>query len=130
MHRRPSLTRAVTLLAAVALAAAACSSSDADKAGGTRTKPPVVLTLADHEQDPDQVQFWIEEVQRRAGGSLRIQVTNHWRDQEFTFDKATIADVQAGEAQLAKVAARAYDIGRREQLPGAAGAVPDRQPDA
>jgi hypothetical protein len=132
MHRRPSLTRAFTLLAAVvvALAASACSSSDADKAGGTKTKPPVVLTLADHEQGPDQVQFWIDEVQRRAGGSLRLQVANRWRDQEFAFDEATIADVQAGRVQLAKVNARAYDIGRREQLPGAAGAVPDRQPDA
>ena len=111
MHRRPLRTRAraFTLLAAVALAASACSSSDADKAGGTRTKPPVVLTLADHEQGPDQVQAWIEEVQRRSGGSLRIQVTNRWRDQEIDYDKGTIADVQAGKVQLAKVAARAYD---------------------
>jgi TRAP-type transport system periplasmic protein len=111
MHRRPPRTRAFTLLAAVvvALATSACSSSDADKAGGTRTKPPLVLTLADHEQGPDQVQFWIEEVQRRAGGSLRIQVTNHWRDQELAYDKATIADVQAGKVALAKVAAGAYD---------------------
>jgi TRAP-type C4-dicarboxylate transport system substrate-binding protein len=111
MHRRPSRTRAraFTLLAAVALAASACSSSDADKAGGTRTQPPVVLTLADHEQGPDQVQAWIEEVQRRSRGSLRIQVTNHWRDQESAYDKATIADVQAGKVQLAKVSARAYD---------------------
>jgi TRAP-type transport system periplasmic protein len=111
MHRRPSHTRprAFTLLAAVALAASACSSSDVDKAGGTRTKPPVVLTLADHEQGPDQVQAWIEEVQRRAGGSLRIQVTNHWRDQELAYDKATISDVQAGKVALAKVNARAYD---------------------
>jgi TRAP-type C4-dicarboxylate transport system substrate-binding protein len=97
--------------AAVALAAAACSSegSGADKAGGTRAKPPVVLTLADHHQGPDQVQYWIEEVQRRAGGSLRIQVTNHWRDQEVAYDKATIADVQAGKVALAKVNAGAYD---------------------
>jgi TRAP-type C4-dicarboxylate transport system substrate-binding protein len=109
MHRRPPLTRACTLLAAVALAASACSSSGADKAGGTRAKPPVVLTLADHEQGPDQVQFWIEEVQRRSGGSLRIQVTNHWRDQEVAYDKATIADVQAGKVALAKVNAGAYD---------------------
>ena len=115
MHRRPPRTRACTLLAAivVALATAACSGSDADKAGGTRTQPPVVLTLADHEQGPDQVQFWIEEVQRRSGGSLRIQVTNQWRDQEADYDKGTIADVQAGKVQLAKVAARAYDtVGR------------------
>ena len=68
-----------------------------------------MLTLADHEQGPDQVQFWVEEVQRRAGGSLRIQVTNHWRDQEFTYHKATVADVQAGKVQLAKINARAYD---------------------
>jgi TRAP-type C4-dicarboxylate transport system substrate-binding protein len=111
MHRRRSRTRAFTLLAAVAvaLAASACTGSGVDKAGGTRTEPPVVLTLADHEQAPDQVQFWIDEVQRRSGGSLRIQVTNNWRDQEFDYDKATIADVQAGKVQLAKVAARAYD---------------------
>ena len=80
-----------------------------DKAGGTQTPQPVVLTLADHEQDPHDVQFWIDEVQRRSGGSLRIQVTNRWRDQEFAYDKATIADVQAGKVQLAKVNARAYD---------------------
>jgi TRAP-type C4-dicarboxylate transport system substrate-binding protein len=111
MHRHRSRTRAVTLLAAlaVALAASACTGSGVDKAGGTRTEPPVVLTLADHEHAPDQIQFWIEEVQRRTGGSLRIQVTNRWRDQEVAYDKATIADVQAGKVQLAKVAARAYD---------------------
>ena len=103
--------RAFTLLAAVALAlaASACSGSGVDKAGGTRTEQPVVLTLANHEQGPEDVQFWIEEVQRRSGGSLRIQVQNQWRDQELAYDKATIADVQAGKVQLAKVAARAYD---------------------
>jgi TRAP-type C4-dicarboxylate transport system substrate-binding protein len=111
MHRHPSRTRALTLLAAlvIALAASACSGSSVDKAGGTRTKPPVVLTLANHEQGPEDVQFWIEEVQRRSGGSLRIQVTNNWRGQETDYDKGTIADVQAGKVQLAKVAARAYD---------------------
>jgi TRAP-type C4-dicarboxylate transport system substrate-binding protein len=111
MHRRPSLTRALALLAvlAVMLAAAACSGSGVDKAGGTRTEQPVVLTLANHEQGPEDVQFWVDEVQRRSGGSLRIQVTNRWRDQEFAYDKATIADVQSGKVQLAKVNARAYD---------------------
>jgi TRAP-type C4-dicarboxylate transport system substrate-binding protein len=111
MHRRPSLTRALALLAALAvmLAAAACSDSGVDKAGGTQTPQPVMLTLADHEQNPNDVQLWIDEVQRRSGGSLRIQVTNRWRDQEFAYDKATIADVQAGKVQLAKVNARVYD---------------------
>jgi TRAP-type C4-dicarboxylate transport system substrate-binding protein len=94
---------------AVALVASACSGSNADKAGGTRTAPPVVLTLANHEKNQQDVQYWLEEVQRRSGGSLRIQVTDRWRDQEFAYDKATIADVQAGKVQLAKVNARAYD---------------------
>jgi TRAP-type C4-dicarboxylate transport system substrate-binding protein len=111
MHRHSSLTRAFTLLAALAvmLTGAACSGPGVDKAGGTRTEQPVVLILANHEEAPDDVQFWVEEVQRRSGGSLRIQVTNRWRDQEFAYDKATIADVQAGKVQLAKVNARAYD---------------------
>jgi TRAP-type C4-dicarboxylate transport system substrate-binding protein len=111
MHRLPSLTRAFALLVALVamLAASACSGAGVDKAGGTKTEQPVVLTLANHEQGPEDVQPWIEEVQRRSGGSLRIQVTNRWRDQEFAYDKATIADVQAGRIQLAKIAARAYD---------------------
>jgi hypothetical protein len=68
-----------------------------------------MLTLADHEQSPAQIQFWIEEVQRRSGGSLAIQVTNRWRDQEVAPDQATLADVQAGKVPLAKVNASAYD---------------------
>lgn len=38
MHRQLPRTRACTLLAAVALGAVVCSSSDADKAGGTMAK--------------------------------------------------------------------------------------------
>jgi TRAP-type C4-dicarboxylate transport system substrate-binding protein len=111
MHRRLSRARAFALLAAVAvgLATSACTGSGVDKAGGTRTKPPVVLTLANHEDAPEDLRFWIEEVQRRSDGSLRIEVTNRWRQQEADYDKGTIADVQAGKVQLAKVAARAYD---------------------
>ena len=111
MHRRLSLSRALALLAALAVmvAAGAGCGSGVDKAGGTQTPQPVVLTLADHAQDPADVQYWIDEVQRRSGGSLRIQVTSRWRDQELAYNKATIADVQAGKVQLAKVAARAFD---------------------
>jgi TRAP-type transport system periplasmic protein len=111
MRRHRSLTRAFALLAALAvvLAASACSDTNLDKAGGTRTERPVVLTLANHEVGPHDVQYWVDEVQRRSGGSLRIQVTNRWREREFAYDKATIADVQAGKVQLAKVNARVYD---------------------
>jgi ABC-type glycerol-3-phosphate transport system substrate-binding protein len=100
MHRRPSLSRALRVLAALAVmvTAGACSGSDVDKAGGTQTPQPVLLTLAHHEQNPEEIQYWIDEVQRRSGGSLRIQMTSRYPPQEFAYDKATIADVQAGEA--------------------------------
>jgi TRAP-type C4-dicarboxylate transport system substrate-binding protein len=111
MHQGLSSTRAVAVvgLLAIALATSACAGSGVDKAGGTRSKQPVVLTLANHEDAPEDLQYWIEEVQRRSGGSLSIQVTNRWRNQEIDYDKATIADVQGGKVQLAKVAARTYD---------------------
>jgi TRAP-type C4-dicarboxylate transport system substrate-binding protein len=91
------------------VAAGAGCGSGVDKAGGTQTPQPVVLTLAHHEFGPDAIQFWIDEVQRRSGGSLRIQMTSRFPPQEFAFDKATIADVQAGKVQLANVSARAFD---------------------
>jgi TRAP-type C4-dicarboxylate transport system substrate-binding protein len=111
MHRGPSRTSASTLFVTlvVAFIASACSGASVDKAGGTRTKQPVVLTLANHERAPEDFQYWIEEVRRRSGGSLDIQVSHRWREQEADYEKATIADVQAGKVQLAKVAARAYD---------------------
>jgi hypothetical protein len=102
MRRRPSLTRAFTLLAAVALGRLGLFQLRRGQGGRHQDQAAVVLTLADHEQGPDQVQFSIEEVQRRAGGSLRIQVTNQWRDQQFASNQATIADVQAGEASWPK----------------------------
>src|SRR5919199_3809187 len=109
MHRRRPSIPAGTLLGVVtvALVVSACAGSGVDKAGGMRTEPPVILTLANHELGPEDVMFWIEEVQRRSGGSLRIEVKNHWREGEADYDKATIADVQTGKVQLAKVAAHA-----------------------
>jgi TRAP-type C4-dicarboxylate transport system substrate-binding protein len=111
MHRRPSLTRALTVLAALAVmvAAGAGCGSGVDKAGGTHTPQPVVLTLVHHEFDPDPIQYWIDEVQRRSGGSLRIQMTSRYPPQEYAYDKATIADVQAGKVQLANVSTRVFD---------------------
>jgi TRAP-type C4-dicarboxylate transport system substrate-binding protein len=111
MHRRQSLSPTVALLAifAVVLATAGCSGSGGDKAGGARVERPTVLTLANHEGGSEDFQHWVEEVQRRSAGSLRIEVSPRWRDDATDYDKATIADVQAGKVQLAKVSARAYD---------------------
>ena len=111
MHRRQSLSPNVGLLAifAVVLATSGCSGSGGDKAGGARVDRPTVLTLANHEGASEDFQHWIDEVQRRSAGSLRIEVSPRWRDDATDYDKATIADVQAGKVQLAKVSARAYD---------------------
>jgi hypothetical protein len=69
MRRRPLLTRAFTLLAAVAvaLAVSACFGSGLDKAGGPGTRAAGRAHLRDHKQDPTDVQLWIEKVQRRSG---------------------------------------------------------------
>jgi TRAP-type C4-dicarboxylate transport system substrate-binding protein len=91
------------------VAAGAGCGSGVDKAGGTHTPQPVVLTLVHHEFDPDPIQYWIDEVQRRSGGSLHIQMTSRYPPQEFAYDKATIADVQAGKVQLANVSTRVFD---------------------
>ena len=111
MHRRQSLSPRIALLAifAVVLATSGCSGSGGDKAGGARVDRPTVLTLANHEGGSEDFQHWVEEVQRLSGGSLRIEVSPRWRDDATDYDKATIADVQTGKVQLAKVSARAYD---------------------
>jgi TRAP-type C4-dicarboxylate transport system substrate-binding protein len=100
---------AVCLLVASPMLATGCGGrSGLDKAG-PGTAAPLVLTLANHEQGPDDVQAWADAVQRLSGGTLRIRVGNNWRAQDLGFDRRTIADVRSGRIDLAKIAVRAYD---------------------
>ena len=64
---------ALCLLATVAALTAGCGSAKLDKTGTPVRDKPVVLTLADHENGTLDVQNWIHEVQRRSGGTIRIE---------------------------------------------------------
>ena len=103
------MKRVVLGLLAAVIVTAGCASARVDKTGKPVRDKPVVLTLADHENSTLDVQNWIDEVQRRSGGTIRIRVENGWRGQDSDYDRATIADVRAGRIDIAKIAARSWD---------------------
>ena len=100
---------AICLLATAALTAGCGGSAKLDKTGTPVRDKPVVLTLADHETDTLDVQNWINEVQRRSGGTIRIEFRGGWRVKDPDYDRGTIADVRAGRIDIAKIAARSWD---------------------
>jgi TRAP-type C4-dicarboxylate transport system substrate-binding protein len=111
---RPALMRIVRglgvclLVASTALATSCGGRPGLDKAGA-KPAAPVVLKLANHEHGPDDLQAWIDAVQRLSNGSIRIHVVNNWREVDRGLERRTIGDVRSGRIALAKVPARAYD---------------------
>jgi len=101
---------AICLLATAAALTAGCGgSAKLDKTGTPVRDKPLVLTLADPETGTLDVRNWIQEVQRRAGGTIRIEVRQGWRAKDPDYDRGTIADVRAGRIDIAKIAARSWD---------------------
>jgi TRAP-type C4-dicarboxylate transport system substrate-binding protein len=83
-----------------------------DRAGGDADVDPTVLTFAQPiggTTPPDQLVAWAEQIDELTGGSLQIEFENGWRLGEADYESATIADVQAGEIDMAWVGARAFD---------------------
>ena len=96
-------------IAGVLALAVACGGSG-DRAGGRGIAEPVVLTLAQgNDEPPEQLVSWAEEVARRSDGSLQIEFANLWRNGETDAEIGTIGDVRDGEVDLAWVGARAFD---------------------
>lgn len=94
----------------VAAAVVGCSSSsDEDKAGVETREKPVELVLANHDDSSEAVGAWADAVEKLSDGSIRIRVSNSWRQGESNYEQATLRDVGRGEVALAIVAARAYD---------------------
>jgi TRAP-type transport system periplasmic protein len=94
----------------VAAAVVGCSSSnDEDKAGVESRDKPVELVLANHDDSSETVGAWADAVEKLSDGSIRIQVSNSWRQGESNYEQATLRDVGRGKVDLAIVAARAYD---------------------
>jgi hypothetical protein len=108
----PAVSRGLVvclLVASLALATGCGSRTGIDKAGHKSASKPLVLTLANHEQGPDEVQAWADAVRRLSNGTLLIRVANNWRKEDLDYDRKTIGDVQSRRVALAKIAARAYD---------------------
>jgi len=108
--RRITQWAAVTVLAGLALAPAACSGSGSDKAGGEDKAEPRVLTMANPNPDrAPQLASWAEEVSRLSGGTLAIEFKDSWRIGEPRYEAGTLEDLAAGKVDMAWVGARAFD---------------------
>jgi TRAP-type transport system periplasmic protein len=109
-HLLVRISIAVCLLVAAAAVAGGCSgASDENKAGNEKRDKPVDLVLANHDDSSESVGAWAEAVERLSDGSIRIRISNNWRQGESKYEQATVGDVRHGKVALAAVAARAYD---------------------
>ena len=109
MHGTKTVSWAVTatVVGAVVMTSA-CRGPD--RAGGDADVDPTVLTFAQpNDGAPDQLVAWAEHVNRLTNGTVQIEFANGHRIGEPDYESATIADVQAGEIDMAWVGARAFD---------------------
>jgi TRAP-type C4-dicarboxylate transport system substrate-binding protein len=102
------MRRPATLLVLAALALTGCGGRHADKAGGD-TRHPLVLTLANGTSVPWELQPFADEVRRRSGGTIRIEIRSAWRGGRPHFESDLIRDVEAGTVDLGSVGTRAWD---------------------
>jgi TRAP-type C4-dicarboxylate transport system substrate-binding protein len=110
MHRsKTSRWAAAATTAGAVIVSSACQGPD--RAGGDADVDPTVLTFAQpNDGGPDdQLVAWAEHVDRFTSGSIQIEFENGWRLGAADYESATIADVQAGEIDMAWVGARAFD---------------------
>jgi TRAP-type C4-dicarboxylate transport system substrate-binding protein len=83
--------------------------STANKAGGTTSGKPTVLTLADPDVGLPGVQEFVRATRRLSGDSIRIEIRSGSHPREINYDRGTLADVRAGRVDLAKITVRSLD---------------------
>jgi TRAP-type C4-dicarboxylate transport system substrate-binding protein len=103
----PAIRRIAPWLALLFIVAG-CGSVGFDKAGGSH-RTPVVLTMANGNFAPQELQAFADEVARRSGGALRIKFETNWRRGQRDAETGLIRDVRAGKADLGAVGGRAWD---------------------
>ena len=101
---------ACAVVAAVAVATGCSSDSGESKAGNESRAKPVELVLANHEGGSENVGAWAEAVERLSEGSIRIRVSNNWRQGESNYEEAILNEVRRGDVPLASVMSRALDV--------------------
>jgi TRAP-type C4-dicarboxylate transport system substrate-binding protein len=92
---------------AAALAVGACDGGDTQRAGGEPAGPTKVLKLANANPSTDELQLFIDQVEKVSDGRLRIEPVNDWRKGETRYEMGLIQDVKAGKADLGWVGSRA-----------------------
>ena len=92
---------------AAALAVGACGGGDTQRAGGEPAGTTKVLKLANANHATDELQLFIDQVEKISNGRLRIEPINEWRMGETEYEKGLIQDVEAGDADLGWVGSRA-----------------------
>ena len=106
---QPHIQRRIAGATALAvLSLGGCGGEAVDKTGGDARKV-LRLTLAHHSAGTEGVSEWVDAVERLSDGTIDIVVKPGWREGERAFEAATIKDVQEGRADVASVAARAFD---------------------
>lgn len=90
---------ALGLSLVVLSAACACSISSSDKAGGT-ARTTTVLTMANGNVRPQELQLFADQVASRSAGSMRITFRNEWVSPRADYKTQLIRDVDAGEGGL------------------------------
>jgi TRAP-type transport system periplasmic protein len=105
---RLAATATIASLVLAAAALASCGGAGTDKLGGVK-REPLVLTMANGNGNPRELQPFVDEVSRLSHGAVRIRVVNDWRAGEITYETGIIHDVEAGKADLGWVGGRAWD---------------------
>ena len=110
MARTNAQWAAVAVLgAALALAVGGCLGSNSDKAGGEQHQKPVVLTMANGNGLPLELEAFAASVARLSHNTVRIKFENNWRQGSPSYETEVIADVEAGKADLGWAGSRAFD---------------------
>ena len=97
------------MLIAVGFVAGGCGGTSSDKAGGAAKVEPVVLTIANGNRGPLELEPFAAAVARLSGGTLRIDFKNGWRSGSASYETAAIRDVKVGRVDLAWAGSRAFD---------------------
>ena len=103
-------TGVITLSLAGALAGCQTPTAapPADRAGGAPA--PTELTLITGENDPSEVQPFVDAVERLTDGSLTVKVKTDWRPGGAAYESGIIQDVIDGKADLGVTGVRAFDV--------------------
>ena len=111
MGGREATQRPVFSVVAVALAVAVggCDTGDSDKAGGAKKEKPVVLTMANVNGVPIELEPFAAAVSRHSKGNIRIEFKDKWRKGSLDYEAGAINDVKAGKVDLAWAGSRAFD---------------------